>query len=200
MPTYIGVGPETTDFDKSLTVNNLIVDTLLTSPSATLTAGTVKAGSSSTSARIGGVIEVDIVSAATTAVTTEEILYTRSILGSTLAVDGQALEVLVGGSFAATATVKTVKVHFGGTSVTLNATTGSPNGVDFTGKVTIFRTSATAQLINKEATAGAVVQATGVTTAAETLANAITLKVTGQNGTANANDIVLKSVIVRVVN
>lgn len=196
MPTYIGVGPQTTDFGSSITVDTIVAETALTS-----VAGTVRAGGSTTTSKLGGVLEVDIVSASTTAVTTEEILFTRSIAASTLATDGAGLYVEVAGTFAATATTKTVKLHFGATAVTLNATTAAPNGIDFSGSFLISRTSATAQLITKGfLVAGAVVQATGVTTAAETLSAAVTLKVTGQNGTANAGDIVLKSVVVRVVN
>ena len=147
--------------------------------------------------RAAGVIDVSSATVGTDANTTEKTLYTYTLPAGTLDADGKAIRVLISGEFAATATVKTLRFKFGATTFTVNGQTTSPNGVIWVSEFVVIRTSATAQFISKRTTVvGATNQNVSYSTAAETMANAITILVTGQNGTGNANDITINSALI----
>ena len=133
----------------------------------------------------------------TTAVTSEETLDTYTLTAGYVANDGESIRITVAGKFAATAHTKTLKVKVGSTTYVTNATTTAPNGADFYAQTIITRTGATSavgnsfMLIDDEAAENVNINKSGIT-----WANANTISVTGQNGTATVNDIVLSMVTI----
>jgi hypothetical protein len=127
--------------------------------------------------------------------TGETDLHTYSIPAGHFNVTKKGIRFTVWGDFAANANVKTLRLKFGAAPVTivLNPTTGSPNGTAFAIEVLIYRTGANTQVIAvKGSRVGIAFEAAAIVTAgAETEANALTLKLTGQSGTAS-NDINLR--------
>jgi hypothetical protein len=132
----------------------------------------------------------------TDANTDEKTLATYNLAAGKLATNGQAVRVTVAFQFAATANTKTIRVKFGSTNV-LSVAYG---GVGATGgavwaDVVITRTSPTGQKAIGHATSSilgnysATVNDSTYAAPAETLAGAVEIKVTGQNGTAAASDI-----------
>lgn len=129
--------------------------------------------------------------------TGETDLHSYSIPANHLNVTKKGIRLTAWGDFTANANVKTLRLKFGaGVSITLNPTTGSPNGVAFRVEAVIYRTGANTQIIFVMVRVGTAFEAAAIsTTGAETEANAITLKITGQSGTAS-NDINLRGSMV----
>jgi hypothetical protein len=159
-------------------------------------------GSGTATAQVSGVLSVNTTQAGTGADTNETDLWTYSLPANTLNVDGKTLRVTVSGDNAANANAKTVKFYFGSTAVFIsNAATTNP--ASWSATYVITRTGASAQLLVRVLSiygAGAVVANPVTSTPAEATTGAITLKVTGQNGIAAANDIVFKGAVVEVMN
>lgn len=104
------------------------------------------------------------------------------------------------GSFAANANVKTLKLKLGAAgTVTLNPLTASPNGKRFRAVVTITRTGSNAQRLLSQVHIDVLGELLGIATAAETDANALVLKITGQSGTGS-NDILLDETMIEFLN
>lgn len=133
---------------------------------------------------------------ATTAVTTEETLWSQSLPASTLTTDGSALMIRAFGNFAANGNTKTIKMKFGSTSITANNVTAAPNGASWYAEMIVSRISGSSQYVFENAKVGSAAQAAQTTAASETLSGAITMSITGQNGTANASEINLFRVFV----
>lgn len=133
----------------------------------------------------------------TTAVTSEETLATYSVTAGYVANDGEAIRITASGTFAANGNTKTVKVKFGGNTYVTNAATTAPNGLSWSAVVTIFRSGSTSAigsgyiLVDGEPAENVNIQKGGIT-----WANANNVLITGQNGTAAANDIVCSTVLV----
>lgn len=127
----------------------------------------------------------------------EDNLMSYAVGAGLLGTDGWGLEILAGFLAAANANSKTFKLYFGATVI---ASTGaiSPNAKGVTMRAVVIRTGATAQVAmsqsNCEVTNGAYAS---FTTPAETLANSITIKGTGE-ATSN-DDIIQKLLMVRLV-
>jgi len=96
------------------------------------------------------------------------------------------------GTTANTATVKTIRLYVGGVVVESNNITTSPQNVDWVIDTWIHRLSATDQSLMTRMDVGAVTQGVNVAYLAATLANSIVINLSGQNGTANANEIQLR--------
>jgi hypothetical protein len=111
---------------------------------------------------------------------------------NTLAVDGQKVRITVGGSLAANANAKTIKLYFG--STVLVTDNGTVNSGGFRLSAEVVRTGAATQVSNATSMMLRALL-NGFTATAETLANAITIKVTGQSGTAS-NDVIAKYMLV----
>lgn len=135
----------------------------------------------------------------TSAVTSEETLYNQVVSGGEIDADGKGIRVTVGGTYAANANTKTLKCKFGGNTYTTNAVTTAPNGTDFRAVYEIIRTGATGAVGFSELECGAVSQGVQKSKAGITWANDNYVTITGQNGTAAANDIVLSMVIVEKI-
>lgn len=132
----------------------------------------------------------------TAANTTETTLASFAIPTHAMDADGEVLEVFAYGSCANTATVKTIRLRLGATLATatqlaVNTTTGSPQNVTWILRGKIFRTGAAAQKGTAEILFTAIATEIDNYTATETWSTS-TVYLSGQNGTANANDIVLE--------
>lgn len=131
----------------------------------------------------------------TTAVTTEETLYTYSLPAATVANDGESIRITVFGTFAANGNGKTIKVKVGTTVYVTNSVTTSPNAYSWKAEVLIERTGATGAvggsnlIIDTKVNENVNINKSGIT-----WANANTITVTGQNAVATANDIVCSMV------
>lgn len=159
----------------------------------TLTNKTFGVGTGGATAKASGVLYTVASGFGTPAslVETEGMNYT--VPGGTLTATGQALHLRVYIAFAANANTKTVKVYFGATSATLNVTTTAPNGVIGVFDVVIMRVTAIAQFLLVSGSCGTALQNPQLVVATETLASNSLFKVTMTNGTASANDIILRT-------
>lgn len=155
----------------------------------------VPVGDSASLAALGGVLDEVFADVATGANTTEIDAYSVNVLGGSLSVNGQSLYLDGVITFANNANDKIIRFKLGATTLitqTLTDTTGAASCMTF--RLKIVRTGAATQRIFF---AGDNVTLVGFNsamyaTAAETLANALTLKITIQNVTAAANDIVFR--------
>lgn len=161
----------------------------------TVGGSSVTAGASAITARLGGVIyrtetPVGNVGAG------EDVLLTQAIAAAVLSVNGQSIEMWASGTFGANAAAKRIRAYFGATVLIDMGVAQQPNGTTWVLHVVITRTGAATQFAYATLAVGA--DAGGpswpgyvlFSTPAETLANAITLKITGE-ATTN-NDIVAK--------
>lgn len=135
----------------------------------------------------------------TTAVTTEETLFSYTLPAGTLDADGEGIRVTAYGSFAATANAKTVRCKFGGNTYITNAVTTSPNGVNWKAQFDVLRAGATSAVGFGDMVVDATLQGVDNSKAGITWANANDVEITGQNGTAALNDIVLSQVTVEQI-
>jgi hypothetical protein len=127
-------------------------------------------------------------------------LHVYTLPAGHLAVNKKGMRLTATGSFAANANTKTLRLKLGaGVNITLNAGTPAPNNKRFEVEVAIFRTASNAQVILvKTFIEGVALDTISKTVGAETDANALTLKITGQ-GTAN-NDILLDVTSIEFLN
>jgi hypothetical protein len=158
----------------------------------------VLAGSGSAEAGLGGRLTTSTTSTQTGANTTETDLWSYPLPAGTLSADGQGLEIEAAGTFGANANNKTIRLYFGATQLSSDTTdTSNGNGIAWRIRATVDRTGVTAQLSYYDGLAGGSSQFTArISTPAENTAAAITIRVSGQNGTANAGDIVFRKATV----
>lgn len=114
--------------------------------------------------------------------TAEKDLQTRTLPAGHLAVDGWYVYISAAGDFSADAGAKTVRLYFGATMVASNDVSGAPVSLAWSLQAWVYRTGSATQLAVGTGQLGGTRQSTIITTPAETLANAVTIKVTGQNG------------------
>lgn len=121
-------------------------------------------------------------------------LHVYTLVANHLNVTKKGIRFTAYGDFTANANAKTLRLKFGAAPVTvvLNPTTGSPNGVAFKVECLLFRTGLNTQILFVSCRVGASYEAVAISiTGAETEANALTLKITGQSAVAG-NDINLR--------
>jgi hypothetical protein len=135
----------------------------------------------------------------TTAVTTEETAFSYTLPAGTLAADGKALKMVVAGSTAANATTKTIRVKIGSTTILTNTVVTAPNDDKWYAELTIVRASATASVVAGDIVFDNSHDGVQVSKPAVTWANANTITVTLQNGTANAGDITMSLVAIELL-
>lgn len=161
--------------------------------------------SSGTSAPASGVIYADTGPRAATAVATEQDLATFSLPANTLSANGKAVRVTAWGTCANSAGTKIIRLYFGATSIhttvlTLAAATASQR---WEVVAIIQRRDAT----NQRAYSRPFAEEAGVVTVnrhmqaspTETLANAITVKITCTNAGGAANDTIQEGYLIEVV-
>lgn len=132
--------------------------------------------------------------------TGETDLHSFTLPAAHLDANKRKIRVTAEGSFAANANVKTLKFKFGAAgTITLNPLTGSPNGKRFRAVITVTRTAANAQRMLAQVHIDVNGELMSLTTAAETDANALVVKITGQSGTGS-NDILLDETMIEFLN
>lgn len=135
----------------------------------------------------------DLNANATTAVTSEETLASYTMPADTFSDEDQALIITAWGRFASNTNQKTVRLRFGSGSVVLatNDITPRPNGSNWTIRAEIgLRTAPSTWSGGGEMTVGAVQQSAVTQFPNDAMTGTITIVLSGQNGTASANDIV----------
>ncbi|KKM16715.1 hypothetical protein LCGC14_1683010, partial [marine sediment metagenome] len=149
-----------------------------------------------------GVIHVDTTQAATGANTDETTLASYSLPANTLSADNASIEIEAWGTVAANNNAKTIRLKFGSTTLTTGvlAQTGTDGGA-WKIRGTVVRTGATAQKAiagprGVSANYGFSQPILLFTSPSETLANATTVLISGQNGVSSANDIVFEGLII----
>jgi hypothetical protein len=135
----------------------------------------------------------------TTAVTSEETAFSYTLPAGTLAADGKALKMVVAGSTAANATTKTIRVKIGSTTILTNTVVTAPNNDKWYAELTIVRASSTASVVAGDIVFNNSHDGVQVSKPAVTWANANTITVTLQNGTANAGDITMSLVAIELL-
>ena len=166
----------------------------------TLTDSIHNAGTGTETLRPQGVINVDTTAAGTTAVVTEETLITYSLPLNTLSANGGGVRVKVWGTTAANTNTKTVRLYFGTLVAASNDVTTAPNALSWVLEYTAIRIGATSEDVEGRGTIGANLQTTSFNNTAQDTGAAITIRVSGQNGTATANDIVAEGLLVEYLN
>lgn len=142
----------------------------------------------------------DILTSSTSAVgnigTGEDNLITYSVPAGTLATDGDVIEIIAWGTFAANGNSKTLKLYFGAT-VLVSTGAVAFNAKDWVVRATVVRTgAATQEAIGQASTSDTSAPLfVDQTTPAETLSGAVTVKCTGE-GTADS-DIMQEGLVVR---
>lgn len=128
--------------------------------------------------------------------TGETDLSSYSLPANTLSANTKSIRVTFWGTLAANANTKTIKFKFGASSFTGYTSTG--NGIPFFGVAIVQRTGAATQKVTVfvQTSTGTSIGASG--TAAETLSGAVTVKTTGQSGTASS-DILQENFFVEVL-
>ena len=144
--------------------------------------------------------KVSTTQGATTAVVTEEDLISYTLPAGSLNTTNRGLRIKAAGTFAANTNTKTIRLYFGSTVLMSNDITAAPNNAGWEFEAEVFRTSATTEKAISRGTVGSAQQTTTYTGVGETLANALAVKVTGQNSIATANDIVAQILSVTFIN
>ncbi len=127
--------------------------------------------------------------------TTEDILTSFSLPANTLDVPGRSLWLYAFGSFANNAHSKHARLYFGSEVVDTGANT-TTGGIGWALEMLIIKTGSNTQQMSSQIVTGTVHGGCTTQAGAETDTSAITIKVTGQTGTAAASDIVLNGLTV----
>jgi len=146
-----------------------------------------------------GALTVNTTQAGTPASTAETDLWTYSLPANTLNANNKGVRITVFGTTAANGNAKTVRLYFGGTVIGDRGTSIFGTGGSWRYESEVIRTGASAQLAVGAAVYNGATQGVDVTTPAGDTTGAIVIKVSGQNGTAVANDIVFRGAVVEVI-
>lgn len=158
----------------------------------------VAAGSGGSTVNPAGVLSANLTSTGNGANTTEDTLLTFTLPAKTLSTAGKGLKIRAWGNTAANADNKTIKLYFG--SEVIVTPTAATSGKGWELELEVYKTGANTQVVFGSGQVDVTPVTTLVTTGAEADTATITIKVTGQAGTANANDIVAKGLIVEMLN
>jgi hypothetical protein len=205
--TYVGRATSDTLTNKTLTspvIGGGTIDNAAiggTTPAAgTFTTLLGKAGNSSSSVRAPGMLATQLVSAATGANTTETDLQTFTLPANLFDAVGRGIRFKMWGTTGADANTKTVRVYFGAGNKIYDSTGVTSNNGSWMVTGEIYKIGANLQA---SWTTGIFINSwpsTDVQQNTQTESGTIVLKVTGQNGTAVANDIVCQGMTIEVLN
>lgn len=145
-----------------------------------------------------GVLSVNTTSTGNGADTTEDTLLTFSLPASTLSAVKKGLKIRAWGNTGANADNKTMRLYFG--SEVIASPTAATNAKGWELELEVYKTGSSTQAVFGWGQVDTTAITPLITTGAETDTAAITIKVTGQAGTGNANDIVAKGLIVEMLN
>lgn len=129
---------------------------------------------------------------------TEDTLVTYSLPANSLDNTNRCLWIYAFGSLANNAHSKSVKLYFGAEIVSILANV-TPN-IGWALEFLVMKTGASTQVMSGQAVVGTTHGGCVTLTGAETDTAAIVIKVTGQTGTAAANDVVCNGFIVSAAN
>jgi hypothetical protein len=132
---------------------------------------------------------------ATAANTTETTLATVTIKAQSLTVIENGFKIKAWGTFAANANTKTLRVKFGSTTLIQNDKTTAPNGVDWMVEVYILYRSNNVMSVSAQMQVDCVNQTPNSVVVGEDDDTDLDFKITGQNGTASANDITKEGIV-----
>jgi hypothetical protein len=156
-------------------------------------------------ANIGGTLNAQTTGVGTTAVTTEETLLTYTLPANSLVRDNRGVRIRAWGNVADNTNTKQIKLKFGA-HLLYDSTALAAENHEWFLEFEVFRTGAATQDAERHFSLGIVAGAgPGVTliptfqTPTETLSGAVVIELTGQNGTANANDIVAEGFSVEYI-
>jgi Pectate lyase superfamily protein len=142
----------------------------------------------SRSAPKSGVIHRSTTTASTDAGTAEKDLWAQVLRANLLNKGGSGIRILAWGTCAANPNAKTLRLYFG-SNLILTTTTSLTSATHWRLEAEVFRIGAYSQKATAAIHLGSVAFDTESSAPTQTLANAITVRVTGQNGTANAGDV-----------
>ena len=166
----------------------------------TLTDALHNAGTGTETFRANGHIAVDLTAASTAANVTETDLISYSLPLNTLSANSLAVRIRAWGTSAANANTKTIRLYFGNSVVFSNNISQAPNGAAWLFEADVFRTSASTQDVIAHGSVGHFPQTTVFNIATEDLTAAVIIKITGQNGVANATEITAEGLSVEFLN
>lgn len=146
-----------------------------------------------------GQIYAGVTSTGTTAVTTEEVLQTfalpaNSLTANTYANKRRGVRVRAWGTTAANANNKTMKLYFGASVIT--TPTAATNNKNWYLELLVYRNAAGTQVVLGSGQVDTTVVTPYFAAGTDDDTTALTIKCAGTNGTASANDIVCKAMIV----
>ena len=151
-------------------------------------------------ANVGGLVSFINATQAANVGTAETDLHSFVLAAAHFNVNKKAIRLKAYGNFAANANTKTLRMKFGAAgAVVLNPTTVAPNALRFDVEILIIRTASNVQHFYSRSLLTGLLELIGRVTAAETDSGALTVKITGQIGTAS-NDILLDVTTVEFLN
>lgn len=158
----------------------------------------IAAGQGGSTVNPEGVLFVNLTSTGNTADTTEDTLLTYTLPAKTLSATNKGLKIRAWGATAANADNKTMKLYFGSEVITTPTAATSAKGWEL--ELEVYKNGTNTQVVFGKGQVDLTNVTPLVTTGAETDTSTILIKLTGQAGTANANDIVAKGLIVEMLN
>lgn len=170
------------------------------STNVAIVAGAIQAGGGSGTVLSGGQLYAGLTTVGTAANTTETDLQTYTMPANTFDVASRGVRVTAWGSYGATANNKTIKGYFGAANVVYNSTALAQNGTGWVLEFEVYKTGSNTQCHWGNLVAGNTIPGAQSGTDTQTDTAAIVIKVTGQNGTAVANDIVCRGMTVKMIN
>jgi hypothetical protein len=166
-----------------------------------ITTGTLQGqagNAASTWVRAMGQLTAQLTTTGTPANTTEATLQTFTLPANTLDAVGRGLRIRAWGSFGANANSKTIRLYFG--AKIYDSTALSQNGTGWILEAEVYKTSINTQTTWGTILAGFSNPGAEIGAQNQTDTGPIVIKVTGQNGTANANDIVCNGMSILMIN
>ena len=169
--------------------------------SGVLNAATIiaQAGNGASSVRLAGLLSTQLTATGNGADLTEDTLQTYTMPANTFDVTGRCIRVEGFGNFGANADVKTIRLYFG--SANIYTSTGlTQNGTGWYIWATICKNGSNLQTFGAGGTDGNNLPGTFSGAMNQTDSGSIIIKITGQTGTANANDIIANGMTVTMFN
>lgn len=158
------------------------------------------AGTGTETFRANGHISVDPTAVATGANTTETDLISYSLPLNTLSANNRGVRIRAWGQVAANASTKTIRLYFGNSVVVSNNISTAPNSVAWLFEGEVFRTGSSTQDSIGRGQCGSIAQSITFVQPTEDTTAAITIKITGQNGTATSSDITAEGLTIEYLN
>ncbi|MDE2020112.1 MAG: hypothetical protein KGJ13_07240 [Patescibacteria group bacterium] len=168
-----------------------------TPAAGTFSALSFKAGNSATNISPSGKITAQLTPTGNGADTTEDTCQTFNLPANVLDIAGRGVRIRAWGTLANNADTKTVRTYFG--SNIYNSTPLTTANVGWSIYSDVFKTGTNTQTAISSGTFGNALPGTQAISPNQTDSSPITVKITAQAGTANANDIVCQGMTIDVI-